>query len=150
MAWRPESHKSSPDTDPRVDAGKEIKWVYATSLPHEEGRPNVELVLGIPQDADWLRPEVDNPTAYLYRLPLNVVAGSENSQMLVEGSISAVSPDNIVFKHLSLSQMPSDASKAWAENYQRISDHLTETLCEAVMDQCKTYLTTYDGAAAGP
>src|SRR4051812_6481664 len=134
MRFGVEGHKAGADTDPRVEAGKEITWVYATALPHEEGRANVEVVLGIPQDSDWLRPEIDNPSVYCYTLPLNVFAESEKSQMLVEGSVRAESPDNIVFKHLSLSQIPSDASSAWGENYQRISNHLAETLCEAVID----------------
>jgi hypothetical protein len=150
MLGGPENYQFNPDQDTRVEEGKEIKWVYTASLPHEEGRENVQLVLGVPQDSEWLQPDMDRPSVHHYTLPLNLIAGGEGAKLAITGAVKADSSDNVNVRlaHMTLARSSLDTSSAWKQNLDRIRDHL-DTLEEAVIEQCRIYLISHADPAVG-
>ena len=137
----------SPDRSSRAEAEKEIRWVYTTSLPPEEGQPDVQLVLGVPQDSEWLRPDADSST-YRFELPVNIVAGNETVRMTASGSVRTDSSGKVTFRWMNLEQHASDHGKAWVDNHDRIARQAAMLLSDAAAEQCGTYLAAHHARAA--
>ncbi len=70
--------------------------------------------------------------------------------MVITGSVKAASPDNVNVRlaYMTLARSSFEASSAWKENLDRIRDHL-DTLEDAVIEQCRIYLTTHADQAVG-
>lgn len=134
------------DEGAQVESEREIKWVYSSSVPAAEGRPDVQLVIGVPQGSDWLQRDNSDQEqdVYAFELPVNLVAGSDTAHMTISGRVKAGPGRDVQLLHTSLAQNTSDRSrsKAWMENYEGISGDWSWRLSEAVLEQCRMHLRT--------
>lgn len=136
---------------PEQKASQEVKWVYALSVPHAEGEPNIEIVIGVPQDhktTGWLLPggfEKKNLN-YHIEVPLNVVVGDQRIECIAIGTVRGDFGGNkFGLEGIEAKQdLPQGAAEAIEKTYQRILDPeksktVWDALSQEIEEQCKKY-----------
>src|SRR5437870_1300035 len=117
MTRNPETGTHVPEEDSRTEVGHEIEWVYTASLSHVDGKPDMQVTLGVPQHVEaargWLQPAEPGSTdngRFRFELPVNVIIGDQAIKCTTSGFVSRNSNGSLSLQEQSFSphSSPSD------------------------------------------
>ncbi len=135
----------------RKETKPEVKWVYTMSVPREESEPNIQIVIGIPQNSTttgWFLPDglAERNLNYQIDVPLNIIIGNQTFECIAKGEVTG----NIVGNKFNLigilakDNLPEGAEDSVAKAYERLLDPkknrtVSDTVGQEIETQCRNY-----------